>query len=210
VNPIPSGRRRLPEVVPQVEVKALRFGPQYMERKTLADGTRVTLRVVRPSDSALLAEGFERLSPESRYRRFLGAKKVLSPAEVRYFSDCDGVNHFAIGAVVERADGSEEGAGVARFVRLPRNPLAAEAALTVVDARQHNGLGSLLARRLFSAAAERGIRELQFHVLSTNQPMLSLLRKLGRPAEHRANSEFDGDVLTIAVQVRGVAPGTAA
>jgi acetyltransferase len=186
-------------------VQALRFGPQYIERKTLADGTRVALRVVRPSDSALLAEGFERLSAESRYRRFLGVKKILSPAELHYFSDCDGINHFGIGAVVERADGSEEGAGVARFVRFPGNRLAAEAALTVVDARQHNGLGSLLTRRLFSAAAELGIRELHFHVLSTNQPMLSLLRKLGPPVERRVDSEFDEDVLTIGVQVRGLA-----
>lgn len=198
MNPIPSHR---PEAVPPVEIKALRFGPQYIEHETLADGTRIALRVVRPSDSPLFADAFERLSPESRYRRFLGPKNVLSLAEVRYFSDCDGVNHFAIGAVVERADGSEEGAGVARFVRSPKNPLAAEAALTVVDVRQHHGLGYLLARRLFSAAAERGIRELQFHVLSTNQPMLSLLRKLGQPAEHRVDAEFDGDVLTIAVQV---------
>lgn len=188
------------------EIKALRFGPQYIERKTLADGTRVALRVVRPSDSPLFADGFERLSPESRYRRFLGPKKALSPAEVRYFSNCDGVNHFAIGAVVERADGSEEGAGVARFVRFSRNPLAAEAALTVIDARQHNGLGYLLTSRLFSAATERGIRELQFHVLTTNQPMLRLLRKLGQPTEHRVDPEFDGDVLTIAVQVQGIAP----
>jgi len=198
VSPVSS---RQQEVVPPVEIKALRFGPRYIERKTLADGTRIALRVVRPSDSPLFADGFQRLSPESRYRRFLGPKNTLSPAELRYFSDCDGVSHFAIGAVVERADGSEEGVGVARFVRSPRTPLAAEAALTVVDARQHNGLGYLLARRLFSAAAERGIRELQFHVLSTNQPMLSLLRKLGQPAEHRADSEFDADVLTIAVQV---------
>ena len=187
----------------RTEVKPLRFGPQYIERKALEDGTRVTLRVVRPSDSALLVDGFERLSPESRYRRFLGAKNVLSSAEVRYFSDCDGINHFAIGAVVVRPDGSEEGAGVARFVRLPHRPVAAEAAVTVVDARQHNGLGYLLARRLVSAAAERGIRELHFHVLRTNRPMVSLVRKLGRAAERRVDPEFGASVLNLAVEVRG-------
>jgi GNAT superfamily N-acetyltransferase len=180
-----------------------------MERKALADGTYVTLRVVRPSDAALLVDGFERLSPESRYRRFLAPKNVLSPAEVSYFSNCDGINHFAIGAVVVRPDGSEEGAGVARFVRVPRNPLAAEAAVTVVDALQNNGLGYLLARRLVSAAAERGVCELQFHVLNTNRPMLCLVRKLGRVAERRVDSEFGGGVLNLAVQVRGMARGTA-
>ncbi len=185
----------------------MRFGPQYQERKTLADGTPVTLRVVRPSDSALLVEGFERLSPESRYRRFLGAKNVLSPAEIHYFSDCDGVNHFAIGAVVARPDGSEEGAGVARFVRLPHHPVAAEAAVTVVDARQHNGLGYLLAKRLVSAAAERGIRELQFHVLRMNRPMLSIVRKLGRTTERRVDPDLGTSVLNLALQVDSVDVG---
>src|SRR5260370_34450461 len=95
----------------RTEVKALRFGPQYMESKALADGTRVSLPAVRPSDSALLVEGFERLSPESRYRRFLGAKNVLAPAQLRYFSDCDGINHFATAALVGRTESSAESAG---------------------------------------------------------------------------------------------------
>jgi len=185
------------------EVKTLRFGPQYTERQVLADGTRVTLRVVRPSDSALLADGFQRLSPESRYRRFLGVKNALSPAEIRYFSDCDGIDHFAIGAVVARPDGSEEGAGVARFVRVPDQPAAAEAAVTVVDGRQHNGLGYLLARRLISAAMERGIRELRFHVLRTNRPMLSIVSKLGPAAERRGDPGFGASVVNLALPIGG-------
>jgi GNAT superfamily N-acetyltransferase len=89
-------------------------------------------------------------------------------------------------------------------VRLPHRAVAAEAAVTVVDARQRNGLGYLLAKRLVSAAAERGIRELQFHVLRTNRPMLSLVRKLGQATEGRVDPELGGSVLNVAVQVRTV------
>ena len=38
---------------------------------TLRDGARVTLRPIAPEDKPLIAASFERLSEESRYRRFL-------------------------------------------------------------------------------------------------------------------------------------------
>jgi hypothetical protein len=40
---------------------------------TLRDGSRVRIRRGRRSDRELLLRGFQRLSPESRYRRFLAA-----------------------------------------------------------------------------------------------------------------------------------------
>jgi hypothetical protein len=56
---------------------------------TLRDGVRVTLRGIAPSDKSLLAASFERLSPESRYRRFFTAKTRLSAAELDYLVDID-------------------------------------------------------------------------------------------------------------------------
>ena len=44
---------------------------------TLRDGARVLVRAVQPSDRALFVAGFERLSEESRVRRFLMHKKSL-------------------------------------------------------------------------------------------------------------------------------------
>src|SRR5262245_36906785 len=96
---------------------ALRFHHDYQEEVALDDGSRVTLRLVRPGDKPLLLEAFARLSPESRYRRFLGPKSNLSPAELRYLTECDGVDHFALGAVV-RDDAGEHGLGVGRIIRL--------------------------------------------------------------------------------------------
>ena len=59
----------------------------------LRDGSEVLIRPVRPGDAELLAEGFERLSPESRRLRFLTAKDVLRPAELRYLTDVDHHDH---------------------------------------------------------------------------------------------------------------------
>lgn len=178
---------------------SVRLKPFEVERHSSARGTPVALRLVQSHDAELLIRAFEQLSPESRYRRFFGHKNALSPDEVRQFTDCDGTNHFAIGAVIEGADGSEEGVGVARFIRLPHDPRTAEAAVTVVDAFQRRGIGSLLARRLLSAAAERGVDRLEFSVLSENQPMIVLLRKLALGANVRAETSLGGTAVKVVV-----------
>jgi len=187
-------------------MKPLHFSGEYLERAVLGNGIPVAVRLVRPSDATLLVRGFERLSVSSRYRRFFGYKKVLSPAEVRYFTHCDGMDHFALGAVVEHADGHEEGVGVARFVRLADNPLAAEPAVTVVDDFQRIGLGRLLFDRLLCAAAERGVHELRSLVLAENKPMLALLSKLGPGVKHGIDPQFGARAVKFVVAVSARKP----
>jgi hypothetical protein len=53
-------------------------------RISLRDGSQAEIRPLRPDDKGLLVGGFERLSPESRYRRFLSTTKRLSSATLRY------------------------------------------------------------------------------------------------------------------------------
>ena len=48
----------------------------------LRDGSRVRIRRLRDSDRELLLRGFRRLSPESRYRRFLAPTPRLSEGTV--------------------------------------------------------------------------------------------------------------------------------
>jgi len=45
-----------------------------MDSYALKDGTVVEIRPIRADDSERLRTSHARLSPESRYRRFLGAK----------------------------------------------------------------------------------------------------------------------------------------
>jgi RimJ/RimL family protein N-acetyltransferase len=165
------------------------FDERYDERVSLDDGTRVHLRLIGPEDKALILEGFARLSPESRYRRFFAAKRALSPQELRYFTEFDGLNHLAIGAVRLRGDRSEEGLGVARFVRLPEDPKAAEAAVVVVDDYQNKGLGHILLLRLVAAARERGIERFRATTLADNPAARALMSDLG--AEAAASNEDD-------------------
>ncbi len=64
-------------------------------------------------------------------------------------------------------------------VRDRQRPETAEIAVTVVDAWQGRGLGTVLLQRLSQRAAESGLRYFTAEILRTNKPMLGLLRQLG-------------------------------
>jgi GNAT superfamily N-acetyltransferase len=145
---------------------------------TLADGTRIQVRDIRPDDSDELAAAFARLSPQSRHRRFLGSIN-LTPALLHYLTDVDGVDHVAIVATRADADGNEVGIGVARFIRLRDQPAIAEAAITVADEMQGKGVGRALAGCLAELAIARGIEHFRGEILVDNAPIRELLREVG-------------------------------
>jgi GNAT superfamily N-acetyltransferase len=147
-----------------------------MSEATLRDGSRVKVRPVRRSDAGLLLRGFERLSEESRYRRFLCSMPELSEQMVRYLTDVDHHDHEAVVAL-DAATG--EGVGVARYVRDRDRPERAEAAVTVIDHWQQRGLGTLLVELLAVRAREEGIERFTALMLASNDEMMELLESLG-------------------------------
>lgn len=151
------------------------FSNQYRENVILDDGSEVGLRLVQPEDKRLFVEGFARLGPQSRYRRFFSPKKRLSERELSYLTELDGEMHFALAAVRRNAAGAEEGLGVARFVRFAGEPEVAEPAVAVIDDMQGRGLGRILLARLTAAARERGVEQFRCSVLADNAPMMALL-----------------------------------
>src|SRR3954451_9879065 len=146
------------------------------ERVSLRDGSTVIVRPVRPEDRELFAAGFERMSGESRYRRFMSHKKKLSDRELDFFTRLDHDLHEAIGAL-DAETGA--GAGVARMHRHPEDPSIAEAAVTVVDDWQGRGLGGVLLERLTARARELGVKHFEATLFTTNKAMLRLFEKLG-------------------------------
>ena len=176
------------------------FDEHYRESVALRDGSQVTLRLVRPDDKQLLRRGFARLSPASRYRRFLSAKNELSDAELAYFTELDQQNHLAIGALARDDAGEEEGVAIARFIRSTTDPRAAEAAVAVVDDWQRRGLGTLLLLRLAAAARERGIERFTARALSSNAEIREILGQLPEGVQ----VAYEGDQLGVAVELAGV------
>ncbi|HYO53008.1 GNAT family N-acetyltransferase [Archangium sp.] len=179
-----------------------RFHFQYRERLSLPDGTWAELRMVRPEDAALLRDGFERLSPRSRFQRFLSAKPRLSEEELHYLTRVDGERHVALGAVTWSPAGREVGLGLARFFRLTDAPEVAEVAITVVDEAQGKGLGRILMDKLVEAARERGVERFEFRVLAGNLPMYKLVQMLA-PCEPEQDDDAVCFSVPLAAPTRG-------
>jgi GNAT superfamily N-acetyltransferase len=163
----------------------------WEDEVTLADGGRIYLRVVRPSDRPTFEEGWEHLSAETRLFRFLAPRDHLSDGDLDYLTDVDGVDHYAIGAVTRDATGHEGPVAVARIVRLLGRPTEAEFAVTVVDEHQRRGVGSVMLERLRVAALKRGITVLRADLLPANEAAARLIRKV----VPRARSRLQGSLL---------------
>ena len=160
----------------------------------LRDGSKVIIGQVRSSDAPLLADGFARLSPESRQLRFLRRKDELTPAELRYFTDIDHHDHEALGAL-DHADG--RGVGVARYVRDASDPQSAEIALTIVDDWQGRGLGTELLAQLSGRARAEGIRRFTALVSADNAAMTALLRRLCADPVHREHGTVEWEITLV-------------
>lgn len=143
----------------------------------LPDGTRVTLRVIQPEDSALEQAFVQDLSVQSSYLRFFSARKKLSPDMLERFTNPDYPRSYALIATVMEC-GKERQVGVARYMPTSVNEVA-EFAVVVADKWQGLGLATHLLSGLTTAAAVAGITRLEGLVLSDNDAMLKLVKKLG-------------------------------
>jgi RimJ/RimL family protein N-acetyltransferase len=167
----------------------------------LRDGARIEIRPIRPDDRAELAAGMERLSPDSRYRRFLSPADELSEQELDYRTRVDHHDHEAL---VARDPESGEGVGVARFVRSASDPEAAEFAVAVADDWHGCGVGTVLLGELSRRAREEGVRRFSALVLSENRAALDMAARLG-PVRIR-EQEAGATELEVELPPRGLAP----
>jgi RimJ/RimL family protein N-acetyltransferase len=167
-----ENRERVKTTVPDERVEGL-----------LKDGRRILFRPITPDDKELLRVGVERLSPESRYRRFFSPIAHLSDDQLAYLTEIDYVDHFAWIGVLGDAEG--EGVAVGRWVRDPDQRDSAEAAVTVADDFQGQGIGSALLVLLARTAIERGLKRFTLEVLGDNEPMLALMEHVGAIIDRR-------------------------
>lgn len=160
-----------------LQLQALHIIDMQTHIHTLRDGTAISVRPLKRSDRDLIAAGFDSLSDESRYRRFMAPTSRLTPRQLDYFTQVDQIDHFAWGVLGPLPE--ERPVATARYVRLNQSPEIAELAVTVVDEFQGRGVGSLLVSATALAAEHNGIAVLKAHLLADNHRMLALLERLG-------------------------------
>jgi GNAT superfamily N-acetyltransferase len=128
------------------------------------------IRPLGPGDKQLVAGGFERLSPQSRYRRFFRPLDRLSERDLAYLTEIDHRDHEALAGI-----DPETGhlIGVARYVRNDE-PDQAEVSVVVGDPWQGRGVATALLEHLVERAREEGIASFVALVMEENTQALTL------------------------------------
>jgi RimJ/RimL family protein N-acetyltransferase len=162
----------------------------------LRDGTSLEVRPIRPADADALVALHARLSADTIYRRYFGARPHLSPADVDRFTRVDGRARFALVAMR-----GPDLVAVARYEGRP-GERSAELAVVIDDALQHQGVGRLMLERLLDVARAAGLDTIEADVLAGNAAMLGLLRRLELPQRR----ETDGETVTVSIDLTAADP----
>jgi acetyltransferase len=164
----------------------LPYPSHYEQQWPLRGGGEYTVRPIHPDDATMLQEFTRKLSPESRYFRFVSSMQELPTTMLSRFTLIDYDREMALVAVHrERSqDASGEAVetprivGVSRYVTNP-DRTSCEFSLVVADDFRGFGLGSRLMLSIMDFAREKGLSEIEGLVLTHNPAMLKLMRGLG-------------------------------
>lgn len=151
----------------------------------LRDGRVYTVRPLHPHDAEMLQELVRRLSPESRYFRFVSSMKELSERMLAKFTLIDYDREMALVAIYTEKIPNEDGSfeeveriiGVSRYVTNP-DKTTCEFSLLIADDFAGQGLGTRLMLSIIDVARSRGLAMIEGLVLSNNVNMLRLMRSL--------------------------------
>jgi RimJ/RimL family protein N-acetyltransferase len=161
--------------------------PKNGELVDFGEAGEAVVRPICAADARALVRFHGHLSEKSVRLRYFSPHEELSASEVAHLTQVDGEDRVAF--VVERAG---ELIAVGRYDRLTDQKMA-EVAFVVADSYQHQGLATMLLRRLANAARPVGITRFVAEVLAENRAMLSVLHDAGFPIE----SEIEWGTVTL-------------
>jgi GNAT superfamily N-acetyltransferase len=167
------------EPAPQTYESALDPGPSKfrMLRAKGRPDVRLALRFARLDDGDALQSYVRRLSPQSRYNRFLGAASELPASELARALAANGRDTLTL-LLTTMAENRETIVGEAR-VALFCAERAGEFSMSIADDWRHRGVGSALLEEIEGKAAGDGIEWLYGDTLRTNEAMIALARGRG-------------------------------
>lgn len=143
----------------------------------LPGGQAVMVRAISPQDADCLQAYIRNLSAPARRNRFLGAVSELAPRELNRLTHMNGPQELAL-VVFARTGGETTMIGEAVQVIAPESRRC-EIALSVADAWQRKGLGTILLSHMKCRARMIGVRHVIGEILRTNEAMRGLAHKAG-------------------------------
>jgi acetyltransferase len=152
------------------------YPSRYVTTWSLPDGTEVLLRPIRPEDEPMSREMLATLSEEALRTRFFTPRAITHDLLIR---SCNIDYDREIAIIVEVKEGGKKRLiGGSRLISEPDSGRG-QFAILVHDDYQRMGLGAKLIDILIGIAQEKHLDEIYGLVLTENQKMLALCRKLG-------------------------------
>ncbi len=148
----------------------------------LRDGRTVHIRPARREDRERVEDYLIGLSDESRRLRFWGMSVDITDVAAKTV-DVDYADHLTLLAFAGGPEGTVIGG--AQYVRQGTAPRA-EVSVSIADALQGHGLGSILIAHLAQAAQGSGIETFVAQVLPENHRMIDVFRRTGFAVRIRA------------------------
>lgn len=151
------------------------YPTQWEGELQLKDGSKVTVRPMRPEDEPAIARFLAEVDPKDVRLRFFHAVKDFSHAFVARLTQLDYARAMAFVAL------DPQTAAVVGAVRLHSDSLyeSAEYAILVRSELKGKGLGWSLMKLLIGYARAEGLKRLFGEVLHENTTMLNMCRELG-------------------------------
>lgn len=161
---------------------ATRAFPQHLVSDVaLRDGSTVRIRPPRPGDETRVEDYLIGLSPETRRLRFWS--QAIDIGELaRKIVDVDYTNHLTLLVM----HGGDEGTMVGGSQYIRTDGGRAEVGLSVTDAFQGRGIGSILLGQMAEEAIRHGITTFVAEVLPENHAMINVFRASGFTVSIRA------------------------
>ncbi len=153
------------------------YPTRYVSHWLLSDGTNVLLRPIKPEDEPLEHELLSTLSQATMRARFFSIIKDISHEMLVRYCNIDYDREMAIVAEV-RDGGKRKLIGIGRLI-IDREFKSGEFAVLVHDDYQSKGLGPKLVDVLIGVAEEKGLERIYGEVLTENQQMIAVCKKLG-------------------------------
>ncbi len=164
----------------------------YSVSEVMKDGTRVTIRAVRPGDRNRFLEAFRLLEKDSIYTRFFTNRGDPSDAEIDGAVNVDFVREVALVVTTDTVRGEIVIASGRYFLTGgPGTERSAELAFVVAEDYQGRGIASRLLAHLAVLARHQNLARFEADVLSQNRAMLAVFRRAGFPMQQRR----DGGVI---------------
>jgi GNAT superfamily N-acetyltransferase len=184
------------EAIPMTTIKPT-TRTEATQKVPLGPNRWATIRPIESGDRDRLFDFYRRLTPRSRWLRFLSASAGIGRGAASTFACVDHRHRDGFVAILAEA-GPDDGTIIGHLCLEP-DPAGIdveELAVAVADEFQGRGIGSALVGAAMASARRRGVRRLTATLLPTNGQMLGLLRETRLPI---ARDEFDAGVEEVAL-----------